>query len=150
MAPDTMVAAVAAKTSWKNQYVYCHSPCGVAGEAPERKNPEAPKSPILSAPNMMPNPMTKKAMDPTQKSIMFFIMMLPAFFARVNPVSTIANPACMKNTRNAAISVQTTLMGCIAGAAAAASCAKAPVASDEKIRTAAMSVSACRIVSLLE
>ena len=25
-------------------------------------------------------------------------MMLPAFFARVKPVSTIAKPACMKNT----------------------------------------------------
>ena len=31
------------------------------------------------------------------KSIRFF-MMLPVFLARVNPVSTIANPACMKNT----------------------------------------------------
>ena len=30
-------------------------------------------------------------------------MILPAFFARVNPVSTIANPACMKNTKAAPI-----------------------------------------------
>ena len=33
-----------------------------------------------------------------QKSIRFFIMILPAFFARVKPVSTIAKPACIKNT----------------------------------------------------
>ena len=49
-------------------------------------------------------------MDPKQKSIRFFIMMFEAFLARVSPVSTIANPACMKNTRKAAISVHMTLM----------------------------------------
>ena len=38
-------------------------------------------------------------MVPMQKSIRFFMMMLPAFFARVKPVSTMANPHCMKNTR---------------------------------------------------
>jgi hypothetical protein len=27
------------------------------------------------------------------------MMIFPAFFALVNPVSTMANPACMKNTR---------------------------------------------------
>ena len=31
------------------------------------------------------------------------MMMLPAFFARVKPVSTIAKPACMKNTNAAPI-----------------------------------------------
>ena len=34
-----------------------------------------------------------------QKSIMFFISMLPVFFARVRPASQSAKPACMKNTR---------------------------------------------------
>ena len=46
---------------------------------------------------------------PMQKSIRFFMMMLPAFFARVKPVSTMAKPACMKNTRAAAISTQMVL-----------------------------------------
>ena len=31
------------------------------------------------------------------------MMMLPAFFARVKPVSTMANPACMNQTRIAPI-----------------------------------------------
>ena len=31
------------------------------------------------------------------------MMMLPAFFARVKPVSTMAKPACMKNTNAAPI-----------------------------------------------
>ena len=31
------------------------------------------------------------------------MMIFPAFFARVNPASTIANPACIKNTKAAPI-----------------------------------------------
>ncbi len=38
-----------------------------------------------------------------QKSIRFFMMMLPAFLALVKPVSTMAKPACMKKTRAAPI-----------------------------------------------
>ena len=30
--------------------------------------------------------------------MIFFMTILPAFFALVNPVSNIAKPACMKNT----------------------------------------------------
>ena len=37
-------------------------------------------------------------------------MMFTAFFARVKPVSTMANPACMKNTRKAARRVQIKFM----------------------------------------
>ena len=33
-----------------------------------------------------------------QKSMRFFIRMLPVFFGRVNPASHIEKPACMKNT----------------------------------------------------
>jgi len=55
---------------------------------------------------MMPKPRIQKIGVPSEKSIRFFIMMLPAFFALVKPVSTIAKPACMKNTSAAATSVQ--------------------------------------------
>ncbi len=41
-----------------------------------------------------------------QKSIRFFIMMFPAFFALVNPVSTIAKPACIQKTSAAPIKNQ--------------------------------------------
>ena len=43
---------------------------------------------------------------PTAKSIRFFMMIFPAFFARVKPVSTMANPACMKKTSTAPSSTQ--------------------------------------------
>ena len=41
-----------------------------------------------------------------QKSIRFFMMIFPAFFARVNPVSTMAKPACIQNTNAAPIKNQ--------------------------------------------
>ena len=48
-----------------------------------------------------------KTTVPIQKSIRFFIRILPAFFALVKPVSTIANPACIQNTSAAPIRNQT-------------------------------------------
>lgn len=47
--------------------------------------------------------MRMNTMVPMQKSIRFFIRMLPAFFALVKPVSTIANPACIQKTGAAPI-----------------------------------------------
>ena len=44
---------------------------------------------------------------PMQKSIRFFMMMLPVFFRRVKPASTIAKPACIQNTSAAPIRNQT-------------------------------------------
>ena len=72
---------------------------------PESPNPLVPKNPPASRPNIRAKPRKKKEMEPTPKSMTFFMMMLPAFLARVNPVSTMANPACMNMTRKAARSV---------------------------------------------
>ena len=44
-----------------------------------------------------------------QKSIRFFIIMLPAFLARVKPVSTMAKPHCIKNTKIAPIKNHTVI-----------------------------------------
>src|SRR3989442_3162258 len=43
----------------------------------------------------------------------FIVMVCAAFFARVNPVSTSAKPACMNITRKPATSVQTKLMATV-------------------------------------
>ena len=56
---------------------------------------------LLPAPNIRPKPTSQNTGVPMEKSIRFFIRMLPEFFARVNPVSHMAKPACMKNTRAA-------------------------------------------------
>ncbi len=52
---------------------------------------------------MSPKPTTKYAIDPTAMSMRFFIMRLVLFFARQKPPSTMANPACMRKTMEAAI-----------------------------------------------
>ena len=51
-----------------------------------------------SSPKKSPKPSRINVTVPIQKSIRFFIMMLPAFFALAKPVSTIAKPACIQNT----------------------------------------------------
>jgi len=48
---------------------------------------------------MTAKPNRKKMMEPTEKSRKFFIMILPADLARVNPASTQPKPACMSMTR---------------------------------------------------
>ena len=56
-----------------------------------------PKS-AVPVPNITPKPTSQKQGVPMQKSIRFFIRMLPVFFARVKPASHMEKPACMKNT----------------------------------------------------
>ena len=89
MAPDTIVAAVAANTTWKNQFIV--SPLA-------RKKSLVPIKPPADSPYIRPQPIAQYRMAPAEKSIRFFMMMFPAFLARVRPVSTMANPACIKNT----------------------------------------------------
>ena len=63
--------------------------------------PTSPNS--ASSPISSPAPSSTNTIVPRQKSSRFFIMMLPAFFARVKPVSTMAKPACMNHTSMAPI-----------------------------------------------
>ena len=66
--------------------------------AVKRSKPGLPINPATSSPRRNPKPIRMNITVPIQKSIRFFMMMLPAFFALVKPVSTIAKPACIKNT----------------------------------------------------
>src|SRR5574344_502295 len=93
MDPETIVAEVAQKTTWKNQLSISPEFCIMKSLKP--MNFPA-STPIL--PYIRPHPMKKNTTDPMQKSSTFFIRMLFAFFARQSPHSTIANPGCMKNT----------------------------------------------------
>ena len=60
--------------------------------------------PPMSSPNIRPKPKIQKTMEPRLMSITFFITMLAAFLALVKPVSTMAKPGCIENTRKAPIS----------------------------------------------
>ena len=102
MAPDTIVAVVAQNTKLNTKEDQLKSPYVV-----KISNPGFPINPTRSSPNNKLKPIKINTTVPIQKSIKFFIMMLPAFFALVKPASTIANPACIQNTNAAPIRNQT-------------------------------------------
>ncbi len=57
MAPETMVAEVAANTAWKNQKVRSHCPAALSPSAPSSRKPEEPMiPPPMSVPNIKANP----------------------------------------------------------------------------------------------
>jgi len=62
------------------------------------------------SPNMMAQPTAQKASEAMPKTTKFLPRMFTAFFARQNPASTQPNPAFMKNTRKAAVKVQSVSM----------------------------------------
>ncbi len=62
--------------------------------------------PPMSLPNMSPKPIIQKTREPKDMSMMFFMTMFAAFLALVNPVSTMAKPGCIENTRKAPMSTQ--------------------------------------------
>ncbi|CAI8372718.1 MAG: Uncharacterised protein [Acidimicrobiales bacterium AG-410-I20] len=105
IAPDAIVTAVAAKTTWKKKNDGVSStapPLRNASDIPDKKNLSLPKKLPASVPKAKPNPTAQKASAPIAISARFFAMMLPMFLARVNPASTRANPACIKKTRHPA------------------------------------------------
>ena len=103
MAPETMVAQVAQNTRLKKKVDQSY-----VAKLVNRSRLGMPTKPnSASSPIRSPAPSKINTMVPRQKSSRFFMMMLPAFFARVKPVSTIAKPACMNQTRMAPIKNQT-------------------------------------------
>ena len=100
IAPETIVAAVAQNTKLNTNSAHL-----LKSESWVRTSrfgtPISPKN--VSSPSIRPKPRSTNAIVPRQKSIKFFIIMLPAFFALVKPVSTIAKPHCIKNTNAAPI-----------------------------------------------
>src|SRR5258708_2732001 len=71
--------------------------------APDTPPPADPMPPPPS-PNISANPASQNARDATANTTKFFARMLTAFFERQSPLSNIAKPAFMKNTRKAVTS----------------------------------------------
>ena len=97
MAPETMVAAVAQNTVWKMTKATGRK-CTGTGIISLNKEVQSADKQARPQRTSDRSPEARKPGVPTQKSIRFFMMILPAFLARVNPVSTMAKPACIKNT----------------------------------------------------
>ncbi len=123
MAPDTIVAAVAAKATWKMKNVgRLRLPQVPSGHSAGFRNQPLVPMKSLPEPKAKAKPTAPNTSTPTTKSIRFFIMMLATLLARVSPASTSANPACMKITSTAAISTQMlSRMACTLSAASGSS-----------------------------
>ena len=110
IAPETMVAVVAANTVWNIRKVSA----GIVASALMRQMPSSPntfprkkKAPKSKPWNISPKPIIQKRIVPAMKSQKFFMRILAVFLLRVSPASTSAKPGCIKKTNIAASNVQT-------------------------------------------
>ena len=130
IAPDAIVTAVAAKTTWKkkNDGVARTSPLSNDSVIPDRKNASVPMRLPPSDPNAKPKPTAQNARAPIAMSARFLAMMFPTFFALVRPASTRAKPACIRNTRQPATISQRLASRAVLYSAGDSSCAAAGAA----------------------
>src|SRR4029078_4051028 len=91
---------------------------------------------LLPEPNMKAKPNAQNRSPHKHVSTMPSSRMLTVSRVRENPASSIMKPACMKNTRKAAISVHIVLIGLIRSVAAGGGAPSAE-AFDEKYQRAA-------------
>ena len=71
-----------------------------------RKKPSVPNT-SLPLPNARPNPTAQNATVPIERLTRIFATTAPTFLPREKPTSSMAKPACMRNTMHAATMTQT-------------------------------------------
>ena len=104
------MAAVAAKTIWNIRSASLQLVIWPAElKDPIKKSP-APKRPAVLTPNMSPYPTRMKPKHPRANEIMFFMITVTAFLARVDPTSTRVAPASIKRIKKDDRRVQTMSM----------------------------------------
>src|SRR4249919_520151 len=126
IAPDVIVEQVSANANWKTQNARSGTPVEPYVSArPFRKNPVVPMNPFPGS-NMNAKPHAQKVTPQMQVSTMPSTRMLIDSRDRANPASSMTNPTCIPNTRNAAISVHAVLMALTSGdgPAGAGACAE--------------------------
>src|SRR5215212_9345780 len=114
MVPHTMARETAQKATWKRNLAESgtcvhESPENTSSTCPAgtaRNQPSVPKS-ALPVPKASANPKAQKSRAAIARLTRIFATTLPTFFIRENPTSSIANPACMNNTRHAVTITQT-------------------------------------------
>src|SRR5215212_7260835 len=110
MVPHTMANETAQKATWNRNlaesgtcvhespaYTSLTCPAGTA-----RNQPSVPTS-ALPVPKASANPKAQNNNAAIARLTRIFATTLPTFFIREKPTSSIANPACMNNTRQAAM-----------------------------------------------
>src|SRR5256714_4272618 len=133
--PHTIASDTAQKTNSKN-----HLPAAgtvlaaIAGRSIDEPGLNVGKKPLPPmkakappAPNARPNPTPQYAMELTLRLVMTFATTVPTFFMRLKPTSSIAKPACMNMTKQAATITQTVSAATPAAEVAVVSSARAAI-----------------------
>src|SRR3981081_3741293 len=113
--PQTIARETAQNTNSKNHFAAAGAVlAAIAGRArvePGLKGGKKPLPPMTAkmppAPKAKPNPTAQYEMELTLKLVMTLATTVPTFFIRLKPTSSIANPACMNMTKQAATITQT-------------------------------------------
>ncbi|MNC14571.1 hypothetical protein D3C75_623550 [compost metagenome] len=102
--PDTIAKETAAKAIWNKNLTFkvtsenASDSKEAAVESPPYKKPVVPKKP-LPLPKPSPKPIAQKQRLAIARVSTVLPATCPAFFIRTEPASSIANPACIKNTK---------------------------------------------------
>src|SRR6266487_4496265 len=110
--PDTMASDTAQNTNWNHHLADAGTVlAAIAGRSSfepgenvgmKPLNPTTGKSQVAAAPNASAKPIAQYAIEATPKFVMTFATTVPTFFMRLKPTSSMAKPACMNITRQAA------------------------------------------------
>src|ERR671916_963428 len=132
MVPHTIARETAQKATWNRNlaesgtwvqerpaYTSLTWPAGTA-----RNQPCVPKM-ALPVPKVIANPTAQNSRAAMARLIRIFATTLPTFFILEKPTSSMANPACMKSTRQAATMTHTVSIASERSATVGPSCASA-------------------------
>src|SRR5438132_3034013 len=115
MVPQTIARETAQKTNSKNHFPAAGTVlAAMAGRSMDEPGLNVGKKPLPPmranappAPNARPKPTPQYAIELTLRLVMTFATTVPTFFMRLKPTSSIAKPACMNITKQAATMTQT-------------------------------------------
>src|SRR5665213_1039087 len=113
--PQTMARDTAQKTNSKNHFAdagtVLNESAGRSSAEPGLKVGKKPLPPMKAkkppAPKAKPKPTAQYASELTLRFVTTLATTVPTFFMRLNPTSSMAKPACMNITKQAATIAQT-------------------------------------------
>src|SRR3989440_12813712 len=135
--PETMASETAQKTNWNHHLAAAGTVlAAMAGRSilePGLNVGMKPLKPMIGnsqlavAPKASANPTAQYTIEATLKFVITLATIVPTFFMRLKPTSSIAKPACMNMTKTAATTTQTvsapTPAACVAVLSASAASA---------------------------
>ncbi len=157
--PDTMASDTAQNTNWNHHLADAGTVlAAIAGRSSfepgenvgmKPLNPTTGKSQVAAAPNASAKPIAQYAIEATPKFVMTLATMVPTFFMRLKPTSSMAKPACMNITSTAATITQTVSAPTPAAAVAVVSPSAARTWSGSAVASAAITTAVSSLCLLM-